>query len=93
MKFDFNQQCPVWINNGPWYNTKFCSHLRSSYFDDFCTTEQHGRYDLMCYVNYHDKMHVTCYYYVGSEGGRPLPYGSKISSIKYLCNNLNFIDI
>ena len=68
VKFNIEENFPNWIQNKTWYNTRICSHLSGSYFEEFFNTTQQDRYDLMCYVDAYDKLHPTCYDYVSSGG-------------------------
>ena len=50
-KLHFQQQCPIWIQNGPWYNTKICSYFCGYYLKYLFTTAPQDGYALMCYFN------------------------------------------
>ena len=92
-EFYFDQNCPPWIQNGPWYNTKICSNVCSSSLENLFTTARQNRYALMCSINSYEKLHVMLSDSVSSGGVITIPYGSATDSLKSLCGTLNFIKI
>ena len=53
--FDFQNNCPYWILNSPWYNTTICSKLHGLVFEDYFTTSKRDKYNLMCSIEAHEK--------------------------------------
>ena len=47
----------------------------------------------MCSVDVYENLNPICSYSVSSGCVRPFPGGSTSDALKYLCNNLNLIDI
>ena len=92
LKFNFDQQCSYYINNGPCYNTNIFSHLHVTSFEDFFTTAYKYRYDLICSIRAYEKLNPTCYDYAGIGGGRPLQYGSTSYDMVLNGHTLNFIE-
>ena len=79
--FDFKHYCPSLVIIGPWYNTKICSRLYASLFEDYVTTDKHYIYDLIWSSEAHELKHKYVNDEASSGGVRPVQFNSSEDSL------------
>ena len=73
-KFDFQELCPSWMCNGPWYNPTVCSQSHGYSFKKYFKTGIKNRYDLMFSIDAYGKHNPpTVTDYGRISGIRPWP--------------------
>ena len=95
----FQNHCPSWILNGPWYNNTICSRLYGLVFGDYLTTAKREIYNLSSYFEAHEKNHKSVNKHkpindeTSSGGFRPTPSTLREETLKLFGRTLKFIEI
>ena len=55
LNFDFQNHCPSWIPNGPWYKIMICSQLHGLVFEYYFKDAKREIYNLMYSIEAHVK--------------------------------------